>query len=210
MVFSSCGNPETDTTSDASTPDTANSADSNNTDASLDLLTNYDRNMWPGPDGWSPEQWHWKRILRWDHECDYLADISLFDLTGSNQLVQVQCVPGAYQGLSYFYIYNKKQNTSAPVMFPDNSVARASADKPFAVWGIIEFNSKQHHLKILHLSRGTGDCGTLEVYDFNRTPQKPVLIEMRQKTCSETALPDNPSPDLFNPEKWPLVKLQNN
>jgi len=171
-------------------------------DKNLDLLTDYDRDIWIGPDGWTQEQWQWKRRLRWNKECDYLGEVSVFQMSSNKQLIQVECVPGAYQGMQYLYLYNP-QDQSAQQLSLDTP---GDSSNPYEIWGHLEFNNQNQQLSILSLSRGTGDCGSYRVYSFDNSTNHQQLIEHRIRECSEEALPDNPPESLFDPKQWPLIQ----
>lgn len=174
-------------------------------DTDLDVLTEYDRSLWPGPDQWSPEQWMWKRRLRWDRDCDYFGHVTIDELSDSLSLVRVECVPGAFEPLSYVYIYDSDAETGIALEFPTTSRARDSAEKPFALWGSTTFDSQTRRFAVIHLSRGTGDCGSYEVYAFDLEHRELELELMRERECSEIPLPDPAPPELFEPTHWPIV-----
>jgi hypothetical protein len=77
-------------------PETTNIKKNVRNTEGLDLLTNYDRDLWEGPAGWSDKQWKWKKRLRWNKKCDYVGEIEIHSVSKNQQLIQVMCVPGAY------------------------------------------------------------------------------------------------------------------
>lgn len=176
--------------------------------AGLDILQDYDRDLWGGPDAWSKEQWRWKKTLKWDHHCDYLGEVETFDLQNKLQLVRILCVPGAYQPMSYLYLFD--QNTRQGKQL--ELAADGSTDNPKESFGNIEFDSAKKQLSILTLSRGLGDCGTYQVYQLARLKSfadasfEPA--EVRRKNCEDHAgkafeeLPKS----LFDYKNWPLIK----
>ncbi|WP_086933618.1 DUF1176 domain-containing protein [Agarilytica rhodophyticola] len=168
----------------------------------LDLLKNYDRDLWSGPDGWDQQQWSWKRKLRWDKACDYVADIETYPLQNNTQLVQVMCVPGAYQPTYYLFTYDAATKTAKQLLLGDT----ANTDNSKEVVGNISFTVENLRLAIHSLSRGVGDCGSYRVYQMADAVTPPRLIEKREQACSESPLPENPPAELFDPKRWPLVK----
>lgn len=177
-----------------------NTVQSNN--EGLDLLTDYDREMWSGPDGWSNEQWQWKRQLRWDRECDLLAEVEVHPLSRSHQLVQIMCVPGSYQPMHYLFLYNTDNKTSTQLAIGTPE----TTDRTKEIWGHLSFNKESALLAITSLSRGLGDCGIYRVFNFKTPGHLPILLEKRQRKCGKEPLPKNPPEEFFIPEKWPLVK----
>lgn len=167
----------------------------------LDLLLNYDKELWSGPDGWTKEQWQWKKKLRWDKHCDYVADIEVYKLEKNRQLIQVMCVPGAYQPMQYLFLYHVDRNLATQLELG----APASTDNPKEIFGHIVFDNINKQLSILTLSRGTRDCGLYRVYDFQLNTTEPKLVDHRARACSETPLPENLSEDIFNPTLWPTL-----
>lgn len=170
--------------------------------AELDLLTDYDRNIWGGPDAWSEEQWRWKRQLNWHHDCDYLGDVLTHDIAHGQKLVQIICTPGAYQPMQYLYLFDPKTQAHQQLALGDPG----NTDNIKEINGRIEFHQDTNVLTILTLSRGTADCGVWRKFDFSQ--RQPKLIAKHAKACSSTPLPANPPADLFNPEKWPEIKVE--
>jgi len=167
----------------------------------LDLLTNYDRDIWDGPDSWSDKQWEWKKRLRWNKACDYVGEVEVYTISKDHELVKVMCVPGAYQAMNYLFLYDLKSNSAKQLALgaPENT------DQPNEIWGHLDFNEKSSLLSIVTLSRGVGDCGVYRVFNFKTPNFSPKLVEKRKRECSEEALPENPPEAFFNPKKWPLV-----
>ena len=174
----------------------------------LDVLTDYDRDLWTGPEGWSDEQWKWKRQLGWDRECDYVGSVDAIDLGNQKQLIVVQCVPGAYQPMSYLYLFDSGQEKSKPL----NLGLLESSEKLQDVFGTIDYNKNKKELSILTLSRGLGDCGTYRIFElsdaqsFDQTTF--VLEETRQRDCENYGgknFEDLPK-EIFNFEDWPIVR----
>jgi len=168
----------------------------------LDLLTDYDRDIWSGPDSWSEVQWQWKKRLRWDKECDYVGEVEVHPIAKNQQLIQVMCVPGSYQPMSYLFLYNPNSKESKQLALG----AGENTDQAKEIWGNMEFNERNSYLSITTLSRGVGDCGVYRVFSFKAAEVLPKLIEKRKRDCSEGVLPENPPEEIFNPKKWPLVK----
>lgn len=169
----------------------------------LDLLTDYDREIWSGPDGWSASQWQWKQTLQWDRHCDYIAEVEAVDISKTLQVVTVQCIPGAYQPMHYVYLFDKASNNHWQLEIPNNESSQE-------IWGHIEINAARAEITVLSLSRGLGDCGTFSRYKINTdTPLAFELSERRQRSCR--ALPNKPIEDLpkdwFDPKQWPLSPL---
>lgn len=177
----------------------------------LDLLSNYDRDLWDGPDGWTDEQWRWKRLLRWDKNCDYVASIDIHTISDTQELIQVMCVPGSYQATYYLFLFNKEGQTSTQLALgaPENT------DNPYEISGHLSYDKKASQLSITSLSRGVGDCGVYQLFSFTSTngstlaaDEPPTLIEKRQRSCSET-IPKTESKTIFDPTQWPLSTLAN-
>ena len=172
----------------------------------LDLLTDYDREIWAGPDEWSASQWKWKQALQWDRHCDYVAEVEVVDITNTLQVVTVQCVPGAYQPMYYVYAFDKTSKNHRQLQ-----IAKADSKKTQEVWGHIEVDSTAAELSVLSLSRGIGDCGTFSLFKIDNpdAAQAFELIERRQRSCS--ALPNKPIEELpqewFDHKRWPLAPL---
>ena len=170
----------------------------------LDLLKDYDHDIWSGPDGWSDSQWQWKKILRWDRECDYVADVETYDLEQQGQLVTVMCVPGAYQPTYTLYTYQADDHYVRQLELGDPN----STDDPKKAIGRLHYDEALHQLSITSLSRGAGDCGVHRVFQLGdaRTPVR--LLERRERSCSEQALPNDKASKeaIFDPTQWPLIK----
>jgi len=175
----------------------------------LDLLSNYDRDLWDGPDGWTDEQWRWKRLLRWDKNCDYVASIDIHNVSDTQDLIQVMCVPGSYQATYYLFLFNKEGQTSTQLALgaPENT------DNPYEISGHLSYDKNASQLSITSLSRGVGDCGVYQLFSFTSTNGStsgenglPTLIEKRQRSCSET-IPKTDSKAIFDPTQWPLSTL---
>lgn len=169
----------------------------------LDLLTDYDKDVWSGPDGWSASQWQWKQTLQWDRHCDYVAEVEAVDITKKLQVVTVQCIPGAYQPMHYVYLLDRPSNNHWQLKIQSN-------ESPQEIWGHIEINAPRSEITVLSLSRGLGDCGAFSRFKINPdAPQAFELIERRQRGCR--ALPNKPIEDLpkdwFDPKLWPLAPL---
>lgn len=162
----------------------------------LDLLSDYNRDLWDGPDGWTDEQWHWKKRLQWDKECDYVGEVTLFLLSDRIQLVQVMCVPGAYQSMYYLYLYDSEDRSSKQLALGTLD----SAEDLYQVWGRLEFDSSSKQLTVLTLARGMGDCGSYRVFSFDNSREQPELVEHRAKRC-ET----HPQTSGQTPSEWPMV-----
>ena len=169
----------------------------------LDLLTDYDREIWAGPDGWSASQWQWKQTLKWDRHCDYVAEVEVVDISKTLQIITVQCIPGAYQPMHYVYLLDKSSNNHWQLEIP-------SEESPQEIWGHIEINAAQAEISVLSLSRGLGDCGTFNRFKVDiDAPSAFELIERRQQSCRE--LPNMPIEDLpkdwLDPKQWPATPL---
>ncbi len=173
---------------------------------SLDLLINYDKDLWDGPAGWSDKQWKWKKRLRWNKECDYVSEVEIHPISKTQQLIQIMCVPGAYQATYYLFLYNSKSKSAKQLALG----ALENTDKPDEISGHLEFNEERSLLSIVTFSRGTGDCGIYRVFSFKEADSSPELIEKRKRECSEDTLPENPPESFFNPKKWPLVNADKN
>ncbi|VAX02318.1 hypothetical protein MNBD_GAMMA19-1175 [hydrothermal vent metagenome] len=172
----------------------------------LDLLTNYDKDLWDGPAGWSDKQWKWKKRLRWDKECDYIGEVEVHPVSKTRQLIQIMCVPGAYQAMYYLFLYDSKSKSAKQLALG----APKNTDNPNEISGHLKFSEKNSLLSIVTLSRGIGDCGIYRVFSFKEPDFLPKLIEERKKECGEDPLPENPPKSFFNPEKWPLVNVDKN
>ncbi len=174
----------------------------------LEVLMDYDRDLWTGPDGWNDEQWKWKRRLGWDRECDYVGDVKAVALGNQRQLITVQCIPGAYQPMSYLYLYDNAQEKGKPLRLglPESS------ENLQEVYGRINYDTKRKELSILNLSRGVGDCGTYRTFElidgqsYDKTSF--ILNEKRERDCEDLSGKDfdNLPKDIFDYENWPISK----
>jgi|GEM_PF-2979180 len=173
----------------------------------LDILQSYDRDLWSGPEGWSEAQWRWKQRLKWDRDCDYVADVETYSLVAPFQLVTVLCVPGAYQPTYYLYLFDgdSQQGRQLELGFP------ASTDNPKEVIGTLQVDSAEKTLEILTRSRGMGDCGTYRVFHFNPATELTQAGFQLQQTRSR-ACRDHPAvkfeelpKSLFDYKNWPLT-----
>lgn len=165
----------------------------------LDILKDYNRDLWEGPDGWSETQWQWKKRLGWDKECDYVGEVTPYTLSDSIQLIQILCVPGSYQGMHYLYRYDTQDGSSQQLALGTAD----STDNPQEIWGQLDFNAKNKRLTILTLARGLGDCGSYRVFSFDTPQSQPQLIEHRAQSCDLPA--NNPDEQMKTPEQWPLI-----
>lgn len=203
-----CDAASPDTESQAKPAGTAQPQDAPKTrDVSgLDLLTDYDRDIWSGPDGWSDEQWAWKRALKWDRECDYVGEVHVDDVSAHIQLVTVQCVPGSYQPMSYVYLYDKKAEI---VKALDLGLPEIS-ETPQEIWGNIGYDADNKELSILSLSRGMGDCGIYRVFEIsnlNTVEDANLSPKMtRQRACEDHGTKDLSQlpKEIFDYKKWPI------
>ncbi len=184
-------------------PETTNIKKNVRNTEGLDLLTNYDRDLWEGPAGWSDKQWKWKKRLRWNKECDYVGEIEIHSVSKNQQLIQVMCVPGAYQAMYYLFLYDSKNKSAQQLTLgaPENT------DKLNEISGHLKFNEERTLLSIVTLSRGTGDCGIYRIFRFKKPDFSPKFIEKRKRECSENSPPENPPESFLNPKKWPLVNI---
>ncbi|VUD62328.1 hypothetical protein TDB9533_03018 [Thalassocella blandensis] len=174
----------------------------------LDVLKNYDRDLWPGPDGWTETQWHWKKLLRWDKNCDYVDEVEEHELKNNFQLITVQCVPGSYQPMYYIYLFNKENQKSKQLLLglPE------STDNPKEIFGNVNVDSATNEFSILTLSRGIGDCGTYRLFTFdsgdNIENANLHTAETRQRECAKQ-LPDDMESlpkEILDFKQWPLIK----
>lgn len=170
----------------------------------LDLLKDYDHDIWSGPDGWSNSQWQWKKILRWDRECDYVADVETYDLEQQGQLVTVMCVPGAYQPTYTLYTYQADDHYVRQLELGDPN----STDDPKKVIGRLHYNKALHQLAITSLSRGAGDCGVYRVFQLGDAKTPARLLERRERSCSDQPLSNDKASKeaVYDPTQWPLIK----
>lgn len=174
----------------------------------LDILKDYDKDLWSGPAGWDEKQWHWKKLLKWDRYCDYVGEVEEYAINGQYQLITVQCVPGAYQPVYYLFLFNEttKESKQLKLGFPE------STDNPKEVIGSISVDSAAMQMSILTLSRGIGDCGTYRVFGFYGTEKMESTLfqleEVRRQECKDLSseniqeLPE----ELLDYKKWPKVR----
>jgi hypothetical protein len=174
----------------------------------LDILQDYDRDLWGGPDAWNEEQWRWKRLLKWDRNCDYVGDVETYDLNERLQLVKVQCVPGAYQAMYYLFLFDKTTQESKQLKLGHPE----STDNPKEIFGEIEYDKAKQQMSILTLSRGVGDCGRYRLFNFISSDNLHKVVfqeaEMRKRGCTEysvESLEEVPR-SIFDYKNWPLVK----
>lgn len=173
----------------------------------LDILQSYDRDLWSGPEGWSEAQWRWKQKLKWDRNCDYVADVETYSLGAPYQLVTVQCVPGAYQPTYYLYLFDRdsQEGRQLELGFP------ASTDNPKEIIGTLQVNSAENTLEILTLSRGLGDCGTYRVFHFKPatefTQADFKMQQTRSRACQDLSAVkfEHLPKSLFDYRNWPLT-----
>jgi len=203
VCASSCANSANKPTQDTVHTEAMNT--SNNVDEDLDLLSDYDRELWDGPDKWTDKQWYWKRTLKWDRACDYVAEVDTREMTEALWLVQVMCVPGAYQPTYYLYLFAPAEKRSLQLALG----AKENTDIANNVSGDLRYDSQHKKLHITTLSRGLGDCGVYQVYGFSERLEQPTLLEKRRRDCSEQPLPDNPPQEIFDARKWPRVDENN-
>ncbi len=174
--------------------------------AQLDVLTDYDRDLWSGPESWDKNQWFWKKTLKWDSQCDYVAEVNSYKLQKSLQLVSIQCVPGAYQPMSYLYLFDTRSKQSKQL----NLGLPGSTDKLKEIFGNIEFSQEDSQLAILTLSRGMGDCGTYRVFQLSQVDSleasKIKLAQTRHQNCEDHSGQDFEKlpKSLFDYQNWPL------
>lgn len=174
----------------------------------LDLLTDYDRELWSGPDGWSDSQWQWKRWLNWGQECDYVADVKTFMLSKKLEFVSVLCVPGSYQPTYYLYLFDnqKKQGKQLGLGFSESSLDLNE------VIGNIEYEPTNKQLSILTLSRGLADCGVYRVFSLTNVnsliDSNLQIKQIRRRECEDFSgkdFDDLPK-EIFDYKLWPVVR----
>lgn len=174
----------------------------------LDVLQDYDRDLWGDPDAWNEEQWRWKRLLKWDRNCDYVGDVETYDLNEKLQLVKVQCIPGAYQAMYYVFLLDTTTLESKQL----NPGLPESTDNPKEVFGEIKYDSVNQQMSILTLSRGVGDCGSYRLYNFTGSENLHGTVfreaEMRRQKCMDHTVEslEKAPESLFDYKNWPLVK----
>jgi hypothetical protein len=174
----------------------------------LDILQDYDRDIWSGPDAWTDEQWKWKKLLKWDRNCDYIGDVKAHDINDRIQLVTVQCVPGAYQAMYYVFLFDKTTNGSKQL----NLGLPQSTDNPKEISGTIEYNREKRQMSILTHSRGVGDCGTYRLFSLFDSDKLDTAVfqqtEMREQECRDYGVDsvDQIPKSVFDYKRWPLVK----
>jgi hypothetical protein len=184
--------------------ESANHSSANHSD--LDLLKNYDRELWSGPDGWSTEQWQWKRTLRWDKNCDYIGEVEVYNIDPKYQLVTVQCVPGSYQPTYYAYIFDKHSKESKQLSLGSTQ----NTDESKEISGTLNYNHSNQQLSILTLSRGLGDCGIFRSFDFksgkDTQESEFKLIESRERDCVNHNVDIEQLPgEIFDYFSWPKI-----
>ena len=162
--------------------------------------------IWDGPAGWSDKQWKWKKHLRWNKEYDYVGEVEIHSLSKTQQLIQVMCVPGAYQAMYYLFLYDSKSKSAQQLALGDPE----NTDKLSEISDHLELNKERPLLSIVTPFRGTGDCGIYRVYSFKEPNFSPELVEKRKRKCGKDPLSENLPESFFNPEKWPLVNVDNN
>ncbi len=172
----------------------------------LDLLENYDRELWSGPDGWSSEQWQWKKTLKWGKNCDYVADIETHEIGPKYQLITVQCVPGSYQPTYYVYIFDRHSKDNKQLLLGTTH----NTNDPKEITGTINYNPSNQQLSILTLSRGLGDCGIFRTFDFKSgediEESEFKLDESRARGCVNHSVDIEQLPsEIFDYLSWPLI-----
>ena len=174
----------------------------------LDILQDYDRELWSGPDTWTDEQWKWKKQLKWDRNCDYIGEVDTRDISDRLQLITVQCVPGVYQATYYIFVFDRitKKNRQLKFGLSQNT------DSPKEVLGTIEYDEKKNQMSILTLSRGVGDCGTYRVFEYTglNDLDKELFLqtEKRIRKCKDYGIDsvEELPKSIFDYRSWPLVK----
>lgn len=170
----------------------------------LDLLTDYDREIWSGPDGWDTVQWQWKKRLQWDKECDYVGSVETYDLQQQGKLVSIMCVSGAYQPVYYLYTYQPSSGYKRQLLLGD----RQNIDNPKIINGLLDYDANTHQLAITTLARGVGDCGVYRVFQLYTAEDPVKLLERRERPCSNQPLPSDPPKEVFTPKLWPLTSTK--
>lgn len=172
----------------------------------LDLLKIYDRELRSGPDGWSAEQWRWKKTLKWGKNCDYVADIETYEIDSKYRLITVQCVPGSYQPTYYVYIFDRHSKDSKQLLLGTTQ----NTDDPKEISGKINYNPSNQQLSILTLSRGLGDCGIFRTFNFKSgkdiQESKFKFVESRARECVNHSVDIEQLPgEIFDYLSWKIV-----
>jgi len=175
--------------------------------ATLDILTDYDRSSWRGPEKWDEELWAWKILLKWDQECDFAPAVSEQPLHLSQYtFITVECVSGAYQPTSYIYLLDKKTQESIQLKL-GRSID--SIDLFKEVLGNIKLDTDTNELSILTVARGQKDCGTYRKLNFVQGDSVKTSHFELQSTRKQGCLDDVPHEDLpdtvYDYKNWPLV-----
>jgi len=132
--------------------------------ATLDILTDYDREFWSGPDQWNEELWAWKILLKWDQECDFEPVVREHSLHLSEYtFIAVQCSLGAYQPSFNTYLLDKKTKEYVQLKL---GRTLDSPELRNRVLGDIALDTNTNELSILTVAVGTKDCGTYRKLNF--------------------------------------------
>ena len=175
--------------------------------ATLDILTDYDREFWFGPDQWGEELWAWKILLKWDQGCDFAPAVSEQSLNSSQYtFITIECTSGAYQPTSYIYLLDKKTKESVQL-----NLGRSidSTDLFKEVLGNIKLDTNTNKLSILTVAVGTKTCGTYRKFDFVQGDSVKTshfeLQSTRKQKCIEGVRYEDLPDSVYDYKNWPIV-----
>jgi len=175
--------------------------------ASLDVLTDYDRELNYGPDKWDEELWAWKILLKWDKSCDYGPGVSEYLLHQSQySFIVVQCAGGAYQPISYTYLLDKDSKENIQLKLGRGlDVPELSKD----IWGEIILDIETNELSILSVAVGGGSCGTYRKFNFvegdSVKTSNFVVQTTRKQECIEGIRYEDYPESVYDFKNWPIV-----
>ena len=165
----------------------------------LDILQNYNKDLWAGPAAWTEEQWQWKRTLKWDRQCDYLGDVTTVSTSLGYDIIQIICVTGAYQPTQYLFTFDPESKKYQQLMLGQ------FGESPQEILGHIGINTKSNTLSVLHLTRGTADCGIFREFQLKGLMEQPKLFLTRKQECSHIRLSALELKVRQNTKTWRLI-----
>jgi len=135
----------------------------------------------------------WRSRLNWPQDCestfDYpdksFAGLTFYELSSEQNLVQVTCTLGAYQGAYVFMLLDesvspRKATLLHFVTYEDSGeqgAGRLQKTEATSLTGTPEFDSATKQLRVLNKFRGLGDCGFQTTYSFSKGQPQLILLQ---------------------------------
>jgi hypothetical protein len=135
----------------------------------------------------------WRSRLNWPQDCestfDYpdksFAGVTFYELSRGQNLVQVTCTLGSYQGTYVFMLLVESVSPAKTTLLHfvayedsgEQGPGRLQKSDTTELTGTPEFDSTTKQLRVLDKFRGLGDCGLQATYSFSKGQPELTLLQ---------------------------------